>query len=236
MFSQAEDLNTYLQAHFDKLVSRCAANLSQEARHLQWQILSEYYNAPHRHYHTLRHVAFLLNEWQKHQDQLINADMVALAIYYHDIIYEPLRKDNEYQSALFFADNFASVLSQQQIQVVMSLIEMTAKHSLDSQRIDDEIQDDLYPKIQQFKADAALFLDMDLSILGMPWVQYKAYAKAVRLEYIQIESAQYQQGRKQVLQRLLAKPYLYLTSYYRQTHEQQARQNIQQELQVLASM
>ncbi|WP_230658445.1 HD domain-containing protein [Psychrobacter sp. I-STPA10] len=247
MFSPAEKLSTSLQTHFDQLISRYAPNLSKDRRYAQWQIISEYYNAPHRHYHTLRHVAFLLNEWQKYQSQLIDADMVALAIYYHDIIYEPLRKDNEHQSAQFFADNFAHLLSPQQIQVVVSLIEMTAKHSLEIPQItakhsleipqiDDKTEAVLYSSIQQFKVDAALFLDMDLAILGMPWGQYEAYAKAVRLEYIQIESTQYQQGRKQVLQRLLSKPYLYFTSSYRQSHEQQARQNINQEMQLLASM
>ena len=172
-----------LVAHFDALISRCAPTLSANYRQQLWHGLQQHYTEPHRHYHTLTHITFLLNEWKKNHEKLANADMVALAIYYHDIIYEPLRKDNEYQSAQFLANSFGDVLSQQQLKIVMSLIEMTAKHSLDSQRIDDKIQDDLYPKIQQFKSDTALFLDMDLSILGMPWVQYKAYAKAVRLEY-----------------------------------------------------
>ncbi|WP_227429381.1 hypothetical protein [Psychrobacter sp. I-STPA6b] len=225
-----------LATHFDMLMIRCVPILSTDDRERLWQTLSQYYTESHRHYHTLNHIVFLINEWQKYQSQLIDADMVALAIYYHDIIYEPLHKDNEHQSARFFADSFAHLLSPQQIQVVVSLIEMTAKHSLEPPQIDDKTEAVLYPSIQQFKSDASLFLDMDLAILGMPWGQYEAYAKAVRLEYIQIESAQYQQGRKQVLQHLLSKPYLYFTSSYRQSHEQQARQNISQELQLLASM
>lgn len=61
-------------------------------------------------------------------------------------------------------------------------------------------------------SDAAYLLDMDLSILGMTWPEYKYYAQAVRQEYAHVATAAYQMGRIAVLESLLAHPRLYRLS------------------------
>ena len=82
-------------------------------------------------------------------------------------------------------------------------------------------------------SDAAYFLDMDLSILGTPWSEYQVYAQAVRQEYRHIANEDYRTGRIAVLQKLLAHPVLYLTAYYHNQFEVQARDNIKREISLL---
>ena len=45
------------------------------------------------------------------------------------------------------------------------------------------------------RSDAAYFLDMDLSILGMPWPEYEHYAQAIRQEYAHVPMTDYKTGR-----------------------------------------
>jgi predicted metal-dependent HD superfamily phosphohydrolase len=52
------------------------------------------YAEPHRHYHTLDHVADLLRLWEKHGGAS-DAGAVRLAILFHDAVYDPMRRDNE---------------------------------------------------------------------------------------------------------------------------------------------
>lgn len=84
--------------------------------------------------------------------------------------------------------------------------------------------------------DAAYLLDMDLSILGMSWSLYEQYAQAVRQEYAHVTDADYRYSRTTVLQGLLAHPRLYLTDYYYERLEAQARVNIKRELILLAAL
>ena len=56
------------------------------------------YAEPHRHYHTLDHIADLLRLLEKHGG-VSDADAVKLAILFHDAVYDPARQDNEAASA-----------------------------------------------------------------------------------------------------------------------------------------
>jgi predicted metal-dependent HD superfamily phosphohydrolase len=57
----------------------------------------------------------------------------------------------------------------------------------------------------------------------------------VRQEYAHVAKVAYRVGRTQVLKGLLAHPRLYLTDYYYQRLEAQARKNIRRELTLLAA-
>ncbi|MDB5813821.1 MAG: hypothetical protein JWN23_938 [Rhodocyclales bacterium] len=62
--------------------------------------------------------------------------------------------------------------------------------------------------------DAALFLDLDLSILGARPSIYNVYAKAIREEFDWVTDADYRAGRSRVLTRFLAQSRLFRTDYY----------------------
>jgi len=53
------------------------------------------YTGRSRHYHNLQHIAALLQLCEQYSHRLTDKDVVALAVFYHDIIYNVLRKDNE---------------------------------------------------------------------------------------------------------------------------------------------
>lgn len=183
-----------------------------------WQNIILHYREPHRAYHNLSHIAQLLTQFDRIEYVLDAPHMVALAIYYHDIIYDPQRSDNEAKSAEYADEQLAHLLSDVQRKRLKSLIMMTAAHEQTE-------PDDM---------DAAYLLDMDLSILGADWHTYAAYADAVRKEYAHVTTPDYRAGRTRVLAGLLAKPRLYLTQTY-QALEAPARANIKREQQLLAS-
>ncbi|QNH62807.1 HD domain-containing protein [Hymenobacter sediminicola] len=177
------------------------------------------YQAPGRHYHTLTHIQALLEATDTAADQLQDAVVVELAVWFHDAVYEPLRSDNEEKSAEL-AWEFLSVtsLSAARQERVVFLIERTKDHTL-PQPPDD--------------ADLLFFLDADLSILGAPEARYQEYARQVRQEYRMVPGILYRRGRRKVLEKMLAAPALYRTADYHTRLEAAARRNLQQELREL---
>lgn len=185
-----------------------------------WLDIAAHYNETQRNYHSLRHLYQLFFEFKQICQYLYEPHIIALALYYHDVIYNPRRSDNEPKSAEYMSDKLSYYLNDQQCQHIYDLIMMTATHQLT------ELAD------KNKRSDAAYMLDMDLSILGMPWPEYEHYAQAIRQEYAHVPTADYKMGRTQVLQTLLAHPRLYLTEHYQQL-ETQARTNLAHEINLL---
>ena len=183
-----------------------------------WQDIATRYNEPQRAYHTLKHIQQLFQQFEQVTDKLYEAHIIALALYYHDVIYEPARSDNELKSAEYAIESLSPYLTNEQCQYIYALIIMTATHQINKSTDEDKI------------SDAAYLLDMDLSILGAPWSEYQQYTQAVHQEYAHIAKEDYRNGRIAVLQQLLAHPTLYLTEYYHARLEEQARDNIKREI------
>lgn len=209
---------------FAQQLSAMTSDISPKQIDRLWQDIVTRYGEPQRAYHTLNHIEQLLVQFESIKHHLSEPHIIALALYYHDAIYDPTCSDNELKSAEFATDALSPYLSLKQCQQIHALIMMTANH-----RIDALIDSDKYK-------DAAYLLDMDLSILGAPWPTYKQYAKAIRQEYKHVADDNYRDGRTVVLQGLLAHPKLYLTDYYYNQLESQARDNIKRELTSLAAL
>ncbi|WP_201594263.1 HD domain-containing protein [Psychrobacter fulvigenes] len=186
---------------------------------LLWQDIADRYNESQRAYHTLEHLAQLFAQFEQVQQYLHEPHIIALALYYHDVIYEPRHADNELQSAEYMIKKLSPYLDVEQCRRIDDLIMLTADHELDEDKDSD--------------LDAAFLLDMDLSILGSVWSDYKRYAQAVRQEYSHVPITNYRTGRTKVLAGLLAHPRLYLTDYYFERLEAQARDNIKREISLL---
>lgn len=136
---------------------------------------------------------------------------------YHDIVYDPLKSDNEAVSA-----NFASTRLKQ------LLIEPDRTGRYKAEII--ATQKHLFSQ----DPDTNFFTDADLAILGKPWEQYLTYSKNVRKEYAIYPAVIYNPGRKKVLQHFLAMDCIYKTAYFRNKFEQQAKINLLQELELLS--
>ena len=64
-----------------------------------WHYIATCYNEPQRAYHTLKHIQQLFGEFEQIKHNLREPHIIALALYFHDVIYEPTRSDNEFKSA-----------------------------------------------------------------------------------------------------------------------------------------
>ena len=189
-----------------------------------WQDIAVRYNETQCAYHSLQHIQQLFGQFEQIKHHLNEPHIIALALFYHDVIYAPTRSDNELKSAEYAVESLSPHLSAEQCQHIYTLIMMTASHQID--QIDELIEHDKY-------SDAAYLLDMDLSILGASRLEYERYAQAIRQEYAHVLNADYRNGRIAVLKELLAHPTLYLTDYYHSQLENQARQNIEREIKIL---
>ena len=184
---------------------------------LGWEELFLHYQSPQRAYHNFTHIATLLTLGNEHAIQLSNPPLLKLSIFYHDIIYKALRKDNEAKSAELAIQRLKALqLKEADIATVDQQIRATAGHDL----------------IDKKDLDAQWFLDFDLEILSRPWEEYLEYTHQIRKEYRLVPGYLYRKGRKKVLAHFLEKPYLYHTAYFQKHKEAFARQNLLRELEV----
>ena len=217
-FAQIErELGKVFAQHFTAINS---AVESEKVNNL-WQDIAIRYNEAQRAYHSLQHIEQLFRQFEQIKHVLNEPHIIALALFYHDVIYAPTRADNELKSAEYAVEALRPYFSAAQCQYIYALIMMTANHKLAE------------CSNAQKNFDAAYLLDMDLSILGASWSEYQQYAQAIRQEYAHVLNADYCNGRIAVLKGLLAHPTLYLTDYYHSQLENQARQNIEREIKVL---
>jgi predicted metal-dependent HD superfamily phosphohydrolase len=176
--------------------------------------LASAYTAPDRHYHDLRHIEALLGLADACADAIADREAVEAAIWFHDAIYDTRRGDNEQRSAALAAARLAGATDKDRIVRIAAMIRATAGHALP------DLAD------AAAKRDCALFLDMDLAILGSPAAGFDAYEAAVRREYDWVAEPQWQLGRCAVLAQFLARPAIYATRRFRASHEEAARRNL----------
>jgi len=180
------------------------------------------YTAPDRHYHNLAHIEGMLGLMRAHERTLSDPGVVEAAIWFHDAVYDTRRHDNEERSAELAAEQLAGVLSSDRIERVAKMIQATAGHVVPEGFDDDAMR------------DCALFLDMDLAILGSTSDAFAAYEAAVRREYGWVPEALWIEGRRKVLQAFLARAAIYASPQFRASHETAARENLTRSLEGLA--
>ncbi|CDX11680.1 conserved hypothetical protein [Mesorhizobium sp. ORS 3324] len=183
--------------------------------------LSALYQAGDRHYHSLAHIEAMLSLAEDCRDRLHDRQAVEAAIWFHDAVYDSRAKDNEAKSADLAEQKLSGRISPERLSRIVAMINATATHQL--------------PPLDDKKAasDAALFLDMDLAILGAEPDVFAAYEKAVRREYGWVEEPIWRAGRAAVLKSFLRRPNIYHTAEFRRRFEAQARQNMEHSLAAL---
>ena len=175
------------------------------------------YAQPPRAYHNFGHVQALLQHyddvaagpgWQQPLE-------VLLAVLYHDAIYEAGRSDNEQRSAQLALAGIERWLADSDVDAarVAALIELTARHgSLGGEELD---------------ADAALFLDSDMAILGAPPAVFDAYDRGIAEEYAgKVPGFLFRLNRRRFLKKVLAQPRIFFSDFFHQRYDIQARSNL----------
>lgn len=181
-----------------------------------WDNINSNYSQKNRHYHNLDHLENLYKKLYPYRDKFKNWNIVLLSIFYHDIIYNTLKSDNEEKSAQAALKSLTTIqIPQSEIDICVEMILATKKHSVSN------------------NLDINYFTDADLSILGANWEEYEQYFKNVRKEYWFYPSFLYHPGRKKILQHFLSMERIFKTEEFFDLYEYPARTNIQREIDLL---
>lgn len=182
-----------------------------------WQRLLAGYEEDGRFYHNLAHIRQTLRIAHDLREEAAHFTAVQLALWFHDIVYDPTQQDNEEKSAMAAAQSlFELNLAEVLIGEVVRLILLTKTHV-----------------VMEQDSNGRVVIDADLSGLGVPIEKYTAYSQAIRQEYAFVADEAYRNGRIQILQHFLQRPTIYYTEPMRLIFEAQARQNITNELATL---
>jgi predicted metal-dependent HD superfamily phosphohydrolase len=181
----------------------------------EWKSIVKHYGSARRYYHTLEHLQDLSSQLNEIKDLIEDWDAIVFALFYHDIIYNIVKKNNEQRSGFAVVkalSNFGFPLSR--THRVQAHINATAKHELATDQ------------------DTNFFTDADLAILGSTPAKYTQYSIHIRKEYWLYPDIVYNAGRRKVIEHFLAMKKIFKTDHFEQL-EEQARMNLQQELSVL---
>ena len=179
--------------------------------------LVECYREPQRAYHNLDHIIDCLTQFDPVREQIGRPDEVELAIWLHDVIYDPHAADNETQSANWGANILRQgQVSEAVISRVSTLIEAT-QHT--------DLPED---------PDAQYLVDIDLSILGRPPEIFDRYQTNIRREYDWVPDNVFRATRAQILASFLNRSIIYHTPYFQQQYEGQARHNLKRAIEALS--
>jgi len=173
----------------------------------------EKYSKQHRFYHTPNHILNCLIEFKSIKQLAKNPNELELAIWFHDIIYDPKRHNNEEKSQKYAFDCLKKIkLPEKTIKKVSDLILIT-KHKTP-------------PKTN----DEKLIVDIDLSIFGQSKQVFDLYEKNIRKEYLWVPINIYKEKRIEILQSFFNKNPLYHIKEIHNKYEEIAKINLQRSI------
>ena len=194
---------------FQSLWRRCLIDGAPDDSAKIHQMLLDAYREPQRHYHTLDHIEQCLGMFDRCKSQASNEDALELAVWFHDVVFEPDRPDNERRSADLYLELTRGIQPDELRGLVERLI-MATLHDGDS------LQDH----------DARYMVDIDLSSFGLSWEAFLEDSRNLRLESAHLSDAEYYRKKKDFQACLLAKERFYLSDFFAERLEAQARSNL----------
>ena len=175
-------------------------------------MLYDAYSEVQRHYHSIQHIVECLEHFHQIKTHLDDTLSVELAIWFHDVIYNPQAHDNEQQSADYMQRMLENVLGAEQIAKIYAGTLATKAHPPTAD------------------TDLAYLLDIDLAILASDPMRFAEYECQIQQEYAWVEPVLYVQKRQQVLRHFLETQPLYQTPFFQKCYERLAKQNLAQTL------
>ena len=171
--------------------------------------LTAAYAEEHRHYHNQRHIAECLREFDAARHLVRQGEAVESALWFHDAVYNPRAGDNEERSAAL------------------------ARQCLDEARVSGSISNAAVDLVLATKlhetggnADAAVMVDIDLSILGQSEERFLEYEAQIRKEYKWVPKIIFGPKRAGILEGFLRRERIYKTDWFYGKYEERARRNI----------
>ncbi|MEJ2747241.1 MAG: hypothetical protein P8183_04915 [Anaerolineae bacterium] len=198
----------WLRRQWDDLMAFYGVDLAQAEP--VWLDVVGHYEGNGRYYHTLRHIQNVLAFIDSAHDHAVDLPSIKLAAWFHDVIYDVHRSDNETQSAIYAGRVLQKLgVPADTIAKVGYMIRAT-KHNLGC-------PDDI---------DCQIMLDADLATFASEWEVQIEIEEAIRQEYAFVPEADYRAGRQIILQNFLKRERIYCTPQMYAEREEAARQNI----------
>lgn len=169
------------------------------------------YGQPERHYHTLNHIADCLDQLDACSLPADRADPMALALWFHDAVYNWRSKTNEADSAAWADDFLSGCDASPELRTQVVDLILATRHFVPEPLVGDQV----------------LLVDIDLSILGRAPDVYDRYEAAIGQEYKWVPKVTYRRERRAVLRSFLARDAIFQTERFQLRYEAQARKNLQ---------
>lgn len=199
---------------FLQLVNKYSNN-SELATNLWLEIFTKY-SEPKRQYHTIAHLDAIINDLKEVRNNIEDWDTTLFAVFYHDIIYKASSNTNEADSAKLAMQKLSEIgYPSKKIAKCSHMILATKSHE------------------QSEDSNTNFLIDADLAILGSGQYDYQEYSEQIREEYSIYPDFMYNNGRKKALQHFIQMERIYKTEYFFDKYENQARINLNNELEDL---
>jgi len=175
------------------------------------------YGEPQRHYHTLQHLGECLAWFEREKEAAERPGEVALALWFHDAVYDVHAHDNEARSAEWARAAILSAGAPADAAERVHALVMATRHDA-----------------EPAGRDAELLIDIDLSILGADRARFDEYERQVHAEYAFVPDEVRRPRRRAILQRFLAREAIYATPRMHALLETRARANLARSIAALA--
>ena len=165
------------------------------------------YAETQREYHTLQHLeeCLLLLDDAKATGLIAKPDIIEMALWFHDAVYDPQGSDNEEFSAQMALEALGNTETASE---VARLILLTKSHQPGD------------------GPDDAWIIDIDLAIFAQPMERVLEYERQIRQEYAWVPEEVYVEKRGEILTAFLNRPQIYLTAWAKERFEARARENL----------
>ena len=173
------------------------------------QQLLDAYREPQRHYHTLAHIEHCMSMFDLCESLCAWPDALELAIWMHDVILVPGKRDNEALSAQLYMDLSVGRHDDEMRALINRLI-MATLH--DGNSLED--------------ADSIYMVDIDLSSFGLSWDEFLRDSLDLRAENPHLSDSEYRLNQTGFQRMLLARPRFFLSDFFFERYEKQARNNL----------
>jgi predicted metal-dependent HD superfamily phosphohydrolase len=175
------------------------------------------YAEPQRAYHTLDHIRECFEHLDAAPLTAEHPSELALALWFHDAIYDPRASDNEEQSAKWARVVLVRASAPQDVADRVHALVLVTKHN-----------------VEAVTDDERFLLDLDLSILGASEERFDEYEEQIRFEYSWVPEEDFRKARARILREFIARPWLYQTRYFQTQLAARARENLARSLARLA--
>jgi predicted metal-dependent HD superfamily phosphohydrolase len=179
--------------------------------------LVTHYEENGRYYHTLGHIQNVLETIESLSPHAEDYQAIQLAAWFHDVIYDVHRSDNETQSAIYAG------LALRELGIPAEIIA----------KVGYMIRATQHNRACPMDIDCQIMLDADLATFASNWEIQEEIERAIRQEYAFVPEEAYRQGRQLILQNFLKRERIYCTELMFAEREEAARQNIAHTIETL---